>query len=161
MGLARAVQASEATETGTTGLSAYLIDNYFDRSPVIGNALSYKGEYAYGNYGSVDLTCFKADARLALILVEYGIIGSILYFMFFFSITLFLCKKVAKNERKKLLLCFGFYFALTIVDPGFFDRFNYPLMFLYALCILNRSSEWSRSNSGSQMKINRVYEKVS
>lgn len=138
-GLAKAVQASETTETGTTGLTAYLIDNYFGRSPIIGNGLSYKGQYAYGNFRTVALTNFKADARLAFILVEYGIIGAFLFLLYFFSILLFLNTKVAKYEKKKLFICFCYYFILTIVDPGFFDRLNFPLMFLYALCVLDRN----------------------
>ena len=138
-GLAKAVQASETTETGTTGLTVYLIDNYFGRSPIIGNGLSYKGQYAYGNFRTVALTNFKADARLAFILVEYGIIGAFLFLLYFFSILLFLNTKVAKYEKKKLFICFCYYFILTIVDPGFFDRLNFPLMFLYALCVLDRN----------------------
>lgn len=138
VGLAKAIQASESSETGTTGLSAYLIDNYFYNSPIIGNGLAHKGDFAYGNWGSVALTGFKADSRLALILVEYGIVGMAFYLAFFLSIVLYLGKLLAKHERKKLVICFVYYFLLTIVDPGFFDRFNFPLMYLFVLSVLDR-----------------------
>lgn len=141
-GLARAVQATETTETGTTGLSAYLFDNYFDRSPIIGNGLSYKGEYAYGNFGTVTLTNFKADSRLALIFVEYGIIGALIYFLFFFSIFVYINRRLASYERKKLLVCFCYYLILTSVDPGFFDRLCFPMLYVYALSVLHSSNQY-------------------
>lgn len=138
VGLAKAIQATEVSETGTTSLSTYLIDNYFDSSPIIGNGLAHKGEFAYGNWGSVTLPMFKADSRLALILVEYGIIGMAFYLAFFLSIVLYLGKLLAKHEHKKLVICFIYYFLLTIVDPGFFDRFNFPLMYLFVLSVLDK-----------------------
>lgn len=125
----------------TVGLSFYLLNNYFHKAPLLGNNISYKGEYAYGNRGICTLTHFKADARIAYQIVEFGIIGAFLYLVFFISIFRFLMYKVNKNERIKLIICFLYYFLLTMTEGGFFDRINLPLLFIYTLCILTPRKE--------------------
>lgn len=135
-GLASFAQSEKDEENSTIGLSFYLLNNFFQKSPLIGNHLSYKGELAYGNRGLCTLTHFRADSRLAYQIVEFGIIGFFLYLCFFFSIFLFLLRKVSKQEKIKLIICFLYFFLLTTTESGLFDRINLPLIFLYALCIL-------------------------
>lgn len=134
----------------TVGLSFYLLNNYFHKAPLIGNNISYKGEYAYGNRGVCTLSLFKADARVAFQIVEFGIIGTFLYLLFFISIFLFLANKIHKNERVKLFICFLYYLLLTITEGGFFDRTNLPLVFIYAFCILTpRENFYIAENNNS------------
>ncbi len=136
-GLASFVQSDTDDDHSTVALSTYLLNNYFDRSPLLGSGLSYKGEFAYGNWGNCTLTLFRADARIAYMIVEYGIIGFLLYFTVFISIFIHLSKKIAKEDGVKLLFCFVYYILLTITEPGFFDRLCFPLLFVYVFCVLS------------------------
>lgn len=137
-GMAMFVQSKESGDEdfSTFRLTPYLLDNYFLEGPFFGNGLSYKGEFAYGNSGSVTLEMFQADARLAYMIVEYGLIGILLYFLYYTSIFNYLKTQVVKEERKKLSLCFLYFILLTFVDPGLFDRLNFPLVYIYGLCVL-------------------------
>lgn len=137
-GMAMFVQSKKTGDEdfSTFRLTPYLLENYFMEGPFIGNGASYKGEYAYGNSGSVTLQMFQADARLAYMVVEYGMIGIFLYFLYYNSIFKYLKSQVIKDERKKLSLCFLYFIILTVVDPGLFDRLNFPLIYIYALCVL-------------------------
>lgn len=135
-GLTTFAQSDKDEDNSTIGLSLYLLNNYFHKAPLTGNHLSYKGELAYGNRGMCTLTHFKADSRIAYQIVEFGIIGSFLYLCFFLSIFIFLSKRITKEERIKLVICFIYYFLLTMTESGLFDRINFPLVFIYAICIL-------------------------
>lgn len=141
-GLTTYRQADNDSEMGTLFLSSYLIDNYWEKSPIIGNGLIYKGEYAYGSFSTVNLVNFRADSRLALILVEYGIVGLLLYLLFFYSIINYLNRSLDRQNRKKMLACYLFFLLVTIVDPGFFDRLCFPMLYVYALSVLYSSNQY-------------------
>lgn len=126
----------------TIGLSFYLLNNYFYKAPFFGNNLSYKGEYAYGNRGICTLSLFYADSRLAYQLVEFGLIGMTLYLLFFISIFLHLMKSRKKQEKIKLKICFFYFILLTISESGLFDRTIFPLIYIYALCILSPTEKY-------------------
>lgn len=131
-GLSQFLNNTKSDESSTLGLSNYLLNNYLERSPLIGNGYSYKGDYAYGSIGNVvSLQNFKSDARIAYILVEYGLFGFILYAYFFIKIFSYLQKNTVKQYRKNLIICFIYYSILTITEAGFFDRLCFPIIFLY------------------------------
>lgn len=130
-GLSKFFNETDSDESSTAGISIYLLDKYFDKSPLIGCGYSYKGEFAYGTWGIVTLTNFRSDARLAYILVEYGIIGFSIYMLFFSSIFSFLSKNVSIKYRRNFWIGFIYYLVLTITEAGFFDRLCFPLIFVY------------------------------
>lgn len=125
----------------TVALSTYLFEKYFDKSPIIGNGYEYKGERAYGNYGVCVLEHFKADARLAFNIVEYGIVGFCLQILCIVSVFKLLSQYVAKKDRVKLWLVFCYFFILTLTEPGFFDRLCFPMTYMYVFGVL-RANEY-------------------
>ena len=130
-GLTKFFNDADSDESSTAGISVYLLDKYFNKNPIIGCGYSYKGEFAYGTWGMVTLSNFRSDARLAYILVEYGLIGFSLYMLFFYSIFSYLYKNTSVTYRRNLLICFVYYLILTITESGFFDRMCFPLIFIY------------------------------
>jgi hypothetical protein len=136
VGLSNSFDTKKDEDLSTVSLSTYLLDNYFWRSPFIGNGIAYKGEFAYGNKGVVSLTGFAADSRLAFILVEYGFIGFLLYMYFFITVFFFPRSMTPKSDQRKLYICFIYFFILTITENGFFDRYNISLFFIYTYSFL-------------------------
>lgn len=130
-GLTKFLNDTNSDESSTAGISIYLLDKYFNKSPFLGCGYSYKGEFAYGTWGMVTLSNFRSDARLAYILVEYGLIGFSLYLLFFYSIFSYLYKNTSIIYRRNLIICFIYYLILTITESGFFDRLCFPLIFIY------------------------------
>lgn len=133
-GLASFVQSDKDDDQSTVGLSSYLLDNFLYDGFFLGNGLTKMGEMAYGNWGSCTLTHFRADARMAYNLVEFGIVGFVLYFIFFFSTCTTLNRRLKYKNKKKIWFCFLYFFILTVTEPGFFDRTCFPMLFLY-LCV--------------------------
>lgn len=144
-GFAKYFQSDIDDENNSTiGLSTYLFKNYLDNDPLFGNRLSYKGEFAYGNLGMCTLTHFRADSRIAYTIIEVGLIGFILYLFFFGTIFMSLSSIIPTSERKKLIIIFIYFFILTITEGGFFDRWIFPLCYLYVLTILYNSNIHNR-----------------
>lgn len=145
-GLASFVQSKNSKEEdkSTFRLTPYLLENYFMDGFFLGNGREHKGEFAYGNSGSVTLELFFSDARLAYIAVEFGILGLLVYFFFFNSIFNFLKKGVPLKDKKKLTICFIFLGLMTIVDVGLFSRFIFPLVYLYRMGVLTNTASVER-----------------
>lgn len=141
-GMASFVQSKKNKEDdkSTFRLTTYLLENYLMDGFFFGNGREHKGEFAYGNSGSVTLQLFFSDARLAYIAVEFGILGIFVYFFYFNSIFKFLKKEVPYKNKKKLTICFVFLGLMTIVDVGLFSRFIFPLVYLYSFGILSNTA---------------------
>lgn len=118
----------------TTHLSIYLITYYFPESPIFGSFRMNLGASAY-NYSDYYITyssdIFYADAKLASVLVENGIVGLLLHLYVFFFL-LFKCKK--RNyimDNKIIVILFSYYLILTITESGFFDEILFPMSLLF------------------------------
>ena len=123
----------------TASLSSYLIDNYFYNSPLWGNGLSWKGEYAYGDIDGN----YKADARLAFVLVEFGIIGLLLFLFYFVKIFNATKRIVPITMKKSLLLVFVYFSIFTFTESGFFDLHCIPYLFIYYFSVKRFYNEHS------------------
>lgn len=141
---------SGSKDENTLSLSWYLLDNYFGQSPLIGHGLSWKGEYAYGT--SYEITFFKADARMAYTIIEYGLFGLILFLTFFtkliryFAINSAIHKTIIKITITYLLI-------LTITEGGFFDiNVLLPIFVYFYLILYQRNNEYAQ-------KLNRLSKK--
>ena len=137
-GLSSFSKSKSAKSSDTTfEISANLIDQYYWESPIIGCGYSYKGpEKAYPlRFNSAyDLTVLRADATFAYYLTEFGIVGIILYFIFFIQIVRF----VTPYEIRKhyiLVLLFIFYSLFSITEGGLFNPplLMYMYVYIYAL----------------------------
>ena len=134
------IEGSE--KNNTSSLSTYLYDNYFHLSPIIGNGLSWKGEYAYDSIRP--LIDFKADARLMYTLVEYGIVGTLLYFIYFFKLLWMPVRVRSKHLQFFVFFSFSYFSIMTFTEGGFFDYCNVAMVFVYIsmlqLEIINKQS---------------------
>ena len=134
------IEGSE--KNNTSSLSTYLYDNYFHLSPIIGNGLSWKGEYAYDSIRP--LIDFKADARLMYTLVEYGIVGTLLYFIYFYKLLWMQVRVRFKHLRFFVFFSFSYFSIMTFTEGGFFDYCNVAMVFVYIsmlqLEIINKQS---------------------
>ena len=124
--MANYVQSDSKNDQSTVSHSTFLIDNYFD-NPLLGNCYSYKGDRAYWKLR--DLQTVKADSRLAYTLVEYGLIGFLIYMFFFLSAIKYAVEESA--NKKIIVLVFLYFFLLTISEGGFFE---FRIVFLYYIC---------------------------
>lgn len=121
-------------DQSTVRISSKLIDSYFWSSPIIGNGRESMGDNAYTIDDHIsDLTNLKADALLAFKLVEYGVLGILLWFFYFKSIFKYLSK--FDQDKKKILLLFIFFVILSITENGLWDRNLFPYVFIYFMSI--------------------------
>lgn len=129
-------------DDSTVGISTMLLMYYFN-NPIIGNGEAYKGDKAY-NIDWMDKNVLLADARFAYMLVEYGIIGVLLYFVLFYSIFKIIKRMLYQDNRIKLefVVVVGYYFIFTITESGLFDATLLSMLYIYAF-----------SNGRLQMKI--------
>lgn len=142
--------AQKSHDGSTASISTYLLSKYFFHNPFLGNGLAANGEYAYGFFAYVGLTEFKADARIAFILVEYGIIGFLLYALLLKNIYNILSKNLIKGAHIKLIICFIYFSILTITEPGFFDRVCFPMVYIYVFAFLKKENNTPKINSINQ-----------
>lgn len=138
-GLASFTQSKKNKEenTTTTRLSEKLVDEYFYKSPILGNGRSPLGENAYSIADKVDsLSNMKSDARLAYMLVEFGLLGCILYFMYYLSIFKFFRKQYPHPKGKNVyIIIFVFFMLFTYTEPGFFDGDLFPMVYVYLFSV--------------------------
>lgn len=138
---------SKRGDGSTTGMSTYLIDHYFWNSPIIGNGFSWKGDGAYGTWGFInEISNFKSDARLAYMLVEYGIIGVLLYLLYYVCIVKYLVRNNYRKNKKIIYIIFTYFLLLTITEAGIFDKVLFPMVFIYlSALILDEKKNIQRS----------------
>lgn len=140
------VNSDKGSTNSTFDLSIYLLDQYFDTGGVFGNGYAERGDFAYGTFGVVSLNNFVADARIAYLLVEYGLLGFSLYMITFYSF--FSDMKTRKdftNCRTKLFVCYCYYFVLSLTEAGFFDRIFLPYMFIFAFTCLRTTTKFENN----------------
>ena len=134
-GLSDIVQSKKQgkDDNSTFRLTGKLIDKYFWESPLFGNGYSYKGnDKAYPTDNSaLDLVTIKADATFAYYLVEFGLIGLMLYLFYYFKIIQYAGGKVDRNARKVVFIIFTFFLLLSLTEGGLFNRENYLYIFMY------------------------------
>lgn len=132
-------------DDSTVKVSSHLINQYLMESPLIGCGYSYKGNeraYPLRFNSSFDLTLLKADATLALNLVEFGIIGLMLYLFYYFSLLKYSSQfLVTKNKERVLLVIFIFFLLFSITEGGLFNRENYIIIFSYIFALQRYNEE--------------------
>lgn len=117
-------------DNSTVSLSTSLIDKYFMRSPLIGNGLSPKGDNAYTAYG-FNLNDFLADARLAYTLVEFGVLGLLLFLFYYYKVIRLSCSLAGDKSPISMYIIFSFLLLFSITEVGIFYIPNYYYVFAY------------------------------
>lgn len=124
-------------DDSTVRLSEKLLEGYFYRAPLFGNGRVCLGENAYPIADKVsDTTDFNADAHLAFMLVEYGIVGVGLYFLLFFNIFKYFRQRLSKAIRKSVVVIFVFYVILSITEAGLWDLNLFPYVYMYFFAMI-------------------------
>lgn len=125
-------------DVSTVALSTYLLTRKFD-NPIFGNGYEGKNEMAY-SYSNCTLSVFKSDARIAFVIVDYGLMGFLLYFLFFKKAYKFSVNGLPVLQKRKILFLFLCLILQTITDKGLFDPTIFPYLFLYPYTLKYDSS---------------------
>lgn len=123
-------------DESTFGISKELLDNYFLSSPIVGNGYSYKGnDNAYPiSRSGIDLSALKADATFAYYLVEFGLMGTLLYIIFYYNVIKCACSFLPHYRKKIVLAVFLFYILFSATEGGLFSMslYTYAYTFLFS-----------------------------
>ena len=131
-GIANTNTRRSTLDDSTFGISTQLIDRYFYSSPLVGhgNALIDEDK-AYPTTFSMDVPSLISDAAFAFYLVEYGLVGILLFFFFHYEVISFSSFPFLKNKRVIVsALIFLFFILFSVTERGLFNRTN--LVFIYA-----------------------------
>lgn len=101
----------------TQDIGVYMLENYFLRSPVIGNGIGDR-EYAYHPVISTEV--MMGDAPFAFILVEYGVLGFMSAMLIILSSFQIMKKGMSRVDRRKSNVLFASLFVLTLTEGGLF-----------------------------------------
>lgn len=130
LGITNIINSSDLSEGSTIAYSLYLF-NYKSTDILFGNGVSYSNHKYYEDNVFTDVGAYKSDARYAFMIVEYGIIGFMLYMMLFY---LMFKQLVIRFHKKQLLLyvCLCYYLLFGVTDEGFFDIMQCSIPFIYS-----------------------------
>lgn len=141
IGIIDLANSDDLSEGSTLSMSAYLLLFEFN-SPLFGNGEAFRSSYFYGD---PDITEYKnenvyqVDARLAFMLVEYGILGLSLFFYLYGSIFKG-CHLYSEEHRKSLYWGAGLYFLFfSFTDPGFWDLLMFSVLPIYVFSIKKKN----------------------
>lgn len=131
-------QRGEVEDNSTVSLSSKLLESYFFKSPLIGNGISAEGnDYSLDiDSRTNDLRHMKADARLAFTLIDIGLIGLIIYLLYFHQIFKYMGLKMRPYYRKSLYVSFVFFLLFSITESGFWDAYAYPIVYIYYFALI-------------------------
>ena len=117
----------------TVRLSEKLIDEYFYRAPLFGNGRESLGDKAYSISDSLsEVTNLRADAHFAFMLVEFGIVGLLLYLLYFYNIFRDITR--GKQYAKKIVtVVFVSFTIFSITEGGLWDNSLFPYTYIYFL----------------------------
>ena len=138
IGIIDLANSDDFSEGNTLSLSAFLVLTRFD-SPLTGNGKVFRPDkfYIHPLNAEYDENVFRTDARLAFMLVEYGIIGLFLFAYLF--ITMFkVCRTNSNIHDNAFYWGAGLYFFLfSLTDNGFWDIVQFSVIFIYAFSKLD------------------------
>ena len=128
-------------DRSTLRLSGKLLDEYFYRAPILGNGRASLGHGAYPIADHVsDVSDFKADARLAFMLVEYGLVGFFLYFLLYSNIFKYFSNRLIVKDKRRSIIIFTYFVILSLTGSGLWDQNLFPYTYLYFSILGNKCS---------------------
>jgi hypothetical protein len=138
IGIVNVSNSDDLSEGSTLEMSAYILFSHYN-SPLVGNGKGYRPEYYYGDPTDTykNEFIYRTDARLAFMLVDYGIIGLLLFFYLY--ATLFKGCYLYGEEKTKYLYvgAFVYFFLYSLTDNGFWDYVIFSVIFVYAFSLKN------------------------
>ena len=140
-GMSNFINSTKGKEdnNSTVKLSTALLDKYYLESPFIGCGYAYKGQekaYPLNLNSDFVLSDYMADATLALHIVEYGIIGIILFLWYYYSLIKY---SVILTFRRKgnavAIIMFYFFLFFSVTEGGLFYRPNFFYFYTYIFAV--------------------------
>ena len=118
---------SQDTDDNTLALSAILLVTNFN-NPLMGNGYAFRNTTEYDISDNMNEEVVKTDARMAYMLVEYGIIGFLCLVYLFCRI--FKANMVQFNveNRRMWILIILYYIAFTFTETGIFDLMQFSMI---------------------------------
>lgn len=141
-------------DVSTFAISGEVIDRYFWNSPIFGNGNTYKYENIedayYVSIGEVNLT---ADATFAYYLIEYGILGIIVFAFFYYNVIRCTCSIVPEQRKKLVLIIFTFLLLFSATEGGLFNKGLYTYVYMFLFAAARSYEEKSKLSAVKQVKL--------
>lgn len=124
---------NKGEEIGTLTISKKIINQYFENAPLLGNCRLHENINAYGRLTLL----LKTDARLAFMLVEYGIVGLTIHLIFFYNLIRYI-KIQSLLEQKNILIFFLFLVLASTTQSGFWDASVWTILSIGSYVLLKK-----------------------
>jgi len=128
---------SKDNDDNTLSLSGILMLTQF-KNPWYGNGYAYRETNEYEITEKIDESTVKTDARMAYMLVEYGIIGCLCFFILFYSIVRFNIVQSGVNNIKMWIIVIVYYVIFTFTETGLFDLMQLSMISILCFSIVNK-----------------------
>ena len=119
-------------DESTMRLSQMVLEDYMSKTPIIGLGLSSQGDdfdVISGNVSTVKN--LVADAHLAFLVIDIGVLGVFLYLLFFYQMFRYWRKNIQKEYIKTLIITFVFFLIFSITEEGFWDSKCFPIILVF------------------------------
>ena len=141
-GLSSFTQAKKAgyEDNSTMHLSEVVLEDYISKTPIIGLGLSSQGDdfdVISGNVSTVKN--LLADAHLAFMIIDIGVLGVFLYLLFFYQMFKYWGKRIPKEGIRTLFISFVFLLIFSITEEGFWDSKCFPIFLVYYFSLMSSS----------------------
>lgn len=146
IGIINLANSTDLSEGSTLGGSFYLF-LYKSDHLLLGNGMAYRMSNYYLESDTVYESVFLTDARLAFMIVEYGIIGLALFAFLIISMMVFGSKVHTPPYRNLLWLPLTYYFLFSITDEGVFDIVLFSMLFIYLFSIKKGNNKINNSTA--------------
>lgn len=122
---------SKSNDDNTLSLSDFLLLTKFN-NPIMGNGYAYRMTKEYELNDTIIESTFKTDARLAFMLVEYGILGCILFAFLFYCIIKVNYLQSSNINKKVWYIVIAYYILFTFTETGMFDVMQLSFLSIFS-----------------------------
>lgn len=136
--------SSMDTDDNTLSLSAFLLLTNF-HNPIFGNGYAFRNTLEYDISESMNEEVIKTDARLAYMLVEYGLIGFLCFIYFFYAIFKTNINQFKIKNRKMWIVIITYFVLFTFTETGLFDLMQLSMISIF--CFSKESIEIEEQES--------------
>lgn len=153
---------SKSIEDNTLSLSGYLFLTKFN-DPVFGNGYAFWNGSEYEMSESLNENVMQTDARMAYMIVEYGIIGCLCFAFLFYGIFISNKNQFGRKSKRFWLVVVLYYIVFTFTETGMFDLIQLSIISIYCASIESVKQIRKREVIRSTFKIenatatNRIY----
>ena len=149
-GLSSFTQAKQSgdNDNSTMRLSEIVLEDYLDKTPLIGLGLSSQGDdldVISGNASTVKN--LMADAHLAFLIIDIGALGVVLYLLFFYQMFRYWGKHIPKEGVRTLVISYVFLLIFSITEEGFWDPKCFPIFLVFYFAIMTKTGTNKKSNN--------------